>query len=103
MAFEYELPAVVSPLRRLPGGGSHHPQSVVTYRTEVYQAQGILTVELGIGLPEALTRLRAHAFRKDQSLAELFRQVMSGEVLLEPTEQFTADLESRNKEGTSAR
>jgi GAF domain-containing protein/ANTAR domain-containing protein len=40
-------------------------------RREVYQAQGMLMVELGISLTEALTRLRAMAFSEGLDINEL--------------------------------
>jgi hypothetical protein len=67
--------------------GSLHPgvETALTYRTEIYQAQGYVMVQLGIGLPDALVLMRAHAFVNDQTLAELAALIMSGEVELAPT------------------
>lgn len=53
----------------LPGGlGSD--------RAEVYQATGMVAVQMNAGLDEALARLRAHAFTTDASLAEVAQQVL---------------------------
>jgi hypothetical protein len=67
-----------------PSDGSLHPgvERVLTNRAEIYQAQGSVMAQLGISLPEALVRMRAHAFSQDQSLAELAALIMSGEVVL---------------------
>lgn len=51
-------------------------------RDQVHQAVGMLAVQLGVGLAEAFTRLRAHAMSHDLPLAELARQVITGEVRL---------------------
>ncbi len=51
-------------------------------RDQVHQAVGMLAVQLGLGLAEAFTRLRAHAICHDLSLAELARQVITREVHL---------------------
>ncbi|MHA6798708.1 GAF and ANTAR domain-containing protein [Bounagaea algeriensis] len=51
-------------------------------RDEVHQAVGVLAVQLGVGLQESFTRLRAHAMSHDLSLAELARQVITREVHL---------------------
>lgn len=42
----------------------------------------MLAVQLGVGLAESFVRLRAHATSHDLSLAELARQVITGEVRL---------------------
>ncbi|MDA8435871.1 MAG: GAF and ANTAR domain-containing protein [Actinomycetales bacterium] len=56
---------------------------VLSTRFEVYQAQGMLTVQLGVGLEEALLRLRAHAFAMGLSLVEVSRDVLSGTLVLQ--------------------
>jgi hypothetical protein len=50
----------------------------VQIRTEVYQAQGMVMVELGVSLAEALVRLRASAFAAGVPLNELARDVVAG-------------------------
>jgi ANTAR domain-containing protein len=47
-------------------------------RDPIYQAQGMVMVQLGVSLPEALARLRAHAFATDQLLADLAVDVLAG-------------------------
>jgi hypothetical protein len=56
---------------------------VLASRFEVHQAQGMLTVQLGVGLEEALVRLRAHAFANGRSLAVVARDVLAGILLIE--------------------
>jgi hypothetical protein len=56
---------------------------VFATRFEVHQAQGMLTVQLGVGLDEALARLRAHAFAQGRSLVEVARAVLAGTLVLE--------------------
>lgn len=46
-------------------------------RDLIYQAQGMLMVELGISLEEALARMRALAFASDQVLADLAADVVA--------------------------
>jgi AmiR/NasT family two-component response regulator len=48
------------------------------YRAEVARAQGMVMVDLGVGLAEALVLLRAHAFAGDVMLIDLARRVISG-------------------------
>jgi hypothetical protein len=52
-------------------------------RFEVHQAQGMLTVQLGVGLEEALARLRAHSFAHSRSLVEVARDILAGTLILE--------------------
>jgi AmiR/NasT family two-component response regulator len=51
-------------------------------RDQVYPAQGMVMVQLGVSLPEALARLRAHAFATDQDLADLAADVLAGRLHL---------------------
>ena len=50
----------------------------VDHKAEIYQAQGVLVVALGVPLLEAMVRLRAHAFALDLPLIELARMVLAG-------------------------
>jgi len=50
---------------------------------EVYQAQGMVMVDLGITLAEALERLRTHAFVEGRPLADVARDVVAGRLRLE--------------------
>lgn len=51
-------------------------------RDRVYQAQGMVMVHLGVSLPEALARMRAHAFASDQDLADLAADILTGRTRL---------------------
>lgn len=57
-----------------PGPGWATP---VTYRAEVHQATGMVSVQLGVGLAEALARLRAFAFGRDLLLADVAADVVA--------------------------
>jgi hypothetical protein len=52
--------------------------SALDYRVEIYQAQGMLMVALGVGLAEALARMRAHAFSHGLPLIDLAHEVIAG-------------------------
>lgn len=56
---------------------------VVAPRTVIYQAQGMVMVDLGVSLPEALARLKAHAFSTGHSLADVARDVVEGRTTLD--------------------
>jgi hypothetical protein len=55
--------------------------TVLDHRAEIYQAQGMVMVDLGVEPVEALSRMRAHAFGTSQPLIELARDIVSGFVL----------------------
>lgn len=47
----------------------------------IYQAQGKVMVELGVSLPEALARMRAHAWATGQDLTELAQEILAGRTM----------------------
>lgn len=79
--------ATTTLLRGQEKAGSDHPppglDDVLATRFEVHQAQGMLTVQLGVGLEEAMLRLRAHAFADGRSLVEVARDVLAGALVIE--------------------
>ena len=56
-------------------------------RFEVYQAQGMVMVQLGVGAAEALSRLRAYAYAHDQRLRDVANDVIGRRVVLEPDDR----------------
>lgn len=57
-------------------------QDVLQIRVEVYQAQGMVMVQLGVSLAEALSRLRAFAYAEEHDLNELAAAIIDGTVRL---------------------
>jgi hypothetical protein len=53
-------------------------------RGEIHQAQGMVTVDLGVDLAEALSLMRAHAFSRDLSLLDVAREILAGTRLPAP-------------------
>lgn len=53
------------------------------FSAEVYQAAGMITVQLEVDLPEALARLRAHAYAEERPLREVARDVVARQLRLE--------------------
>ncbi|MCE0487236.1 GAF and ANTAR domain-containing protein [Ornithinimicrobium sediminis] len=49
---------------------------------ELYQAQGMVMVQLGISLGEAMVRIRAHAYAQDQRLGDVARAITGGTLFL---------------------
>jgi hypothetical protein len=48
-----------------------------TFRAQVHQAAGMISVQLGVSLAEALVRLRARAFAEDRLIAEVAADVVA--------------------------
>jgi hypothetical protein len=48
-----------------------------TYRAEVHQATGMISVQLDVPLAEALVRLRAHAYSQDRLIADVAADVVA--------------------------
>ena len=63
---------------RAPGGPW---RPLLEDRDEIHQAQGMVMVDLGVGLAEAMVRMRAHAFARGVSLVELAREIVAGRAL----------------------
>jgi GAF domain-containing protein len=53
-------------------------------RLEVYQAQGMVMVQLGVGAEEALARLRAYSYAHERRLGEVADDVICRRLAIEP-------------------
>jgi hypothetical protein len=53
-------------------------------RAEVYQAIGMVSVQLGVSLEEAFVRLRAHAFADSAALGDVAGDVVGRKLRFEP-------------------
>jgi hypothetical protein len=56
---------------------------VLQSRFPVYQAQGMVMVQLGVPLTEALARLRAHAYSESRTLGDVARDIVARTLILE--------------------
>ena len=56
---------------------------MMSYRTELYQAQGMVMVDLGVPVDEAMVRLRAYAFAHERRLSEVARDIVAGRLRLD--------------------
>ena len=59
-------------------GGLEAGVSTSLERAIVYQAQGMVMVDLGVSLGEAIVRMRGRAFAENLSLEELARRIVDG-------------------------
>ena len=58
-------------------GGEGWLDHAVAHRAEVHQATGMVSIQLDISAPEALARMRAHAFVYDRLLIHVARDVVA--------------------------
>jgi GAF domain-containing protein len=64
--------------RAAPGAAADGlDDEVVGQRAELFQAQGMVAVQLGISLVDALARLRAHAYAEDRALGDVACDVVA--------------------------
>jgi hypothetical protein len=59
-------------------------EAAVTSRSELFQAQGMVMIQLGVSLAEAMSRLRAHAYAQNRRLGDIARDVVARRLELEP-------------------
>ena len=54
---------------------------------EIYQAQGMVMIQLAVPLADAMSRLRAYAYANDRSLSEVARDIVARTLTLERDER----------------
>jgi AmiR/NasT family two-component response regulator len=52
-------------------------------RAQLFQAQGMVMVQLGVPLGEAMMRMRAYAFAKNRRLDDVARDIVTRRLTLE--------------------
>ncbi len=57
-----------------------------SYRLEVHQATGMVSVQLGVPIDEAFLRLRAYAYSRERNIDDVARDVVAGRLQLLPEE-----------------
>ena len=74
-----------------PGALSEELGSGQDFRLAVHQAAGMVSVQLGVSIDEAVLRLRAHAFAVDEPVSEVARRVVARQLRLDdPTDDVPA-------------
>ncbi|TCO48983.1 GAF and ANTAR domain-containing protein [Actinocrispum wychmicini] len=69
---------------------THHPpggrptDGFPLSRTEVHQAAGMISAQLGVPMEEAMMRLRAYAFAHERTIADVARDVVTRRLRLNP-------------------
>lgn len=60
-------------------------------RAEVHQATGMVSVQLGIGLADALARLRAYAYARDRRISDVAADVVARRLAFSPEPGIEVD------------
>ncbi len=64
-------------------GLSDDLDAALTHRSELHQAQGMVMIQLGVTLIEAMSRLRAHAFAHESSLGQVAQDIVGRKLRLD--------------------
>jgi hypothetical protein len=64
-----------------------HLSRALATHAEIHQAQGMVTVDLDVGLDEAMALMRSHAFGRNVPLLELAQSILAGERLSRPQDE----------------
>jgi GAF domain-containing protein len=67
-------------------GAVSNGDAVSGYRAEIPQAQGMIMVQLGVTIADALLRLRAYAYAEERPLFDVARDVVAGRLRFDHTE-----------------
>ncbi len=65
------------------GDGTPALDDALDNRFELYQAQGMVAVQLGVPLDEAMIRIRAHSYARNRSLSDIADDIIAGRLALE--------------------
>jgi GAF domain-containing protein len=60
-----------------PGAAAHGLSEAVNSRAELFQAQGMVMIQLGIPITDALARMRAYAYAENRPLADVARDIVA--------------------------
>jgi hypothetical protein len=66
-----------------PGMPADGLDEAMDSRAELFQAQGMVMVQLGVTLAEAIARMRAHAYAENRPLADVARDVVARRLRLD--------------------
>ena len=80
----------------VPAGLVYSDDGFAERRAEVHQAAGMMSVQLGIAVSDALARLRAHAFVEDRRLADVAGDVVARRCRFHPDGGDSAPRDGHN-------
>lgn len=84
-----------------PGQLDPRDHDALATHGHIYQAQGMVMVDLGVTLPQALALMRAHAYAAGQDLASLATDIVARRSRLPQDRPRDGDIENeaRDKDG----
>jgi hypothetical protein len=68
----------------IPGAAAEGLDEAIEHSAELFQAQGMVMVQLGVSLAEALVRIRAHTYAQNRRLTDVARDVVAGRLHFDP-------------------
>lgn len=68
----------------VPGSAADGFDRAVEHSAELFQAQGMVMVQLGVSLAEALVRIRAHTFAENRRLDDVARDIVARRLRFDP-------------------
>lgn len=80
---EAAMTVLLDAQERTGAGGPSAVDHALGNRLEVYQAQGMVHVQLGVSLSEAMVRLRGYAYAHDRPLGEVAADVVARRLVFE--------------------
>lgn len=83
------------------GSGPRGLEKAMADQSELYQAQGMVKVQLGVSLADAMARLRAHAYATEQRLSDVAREVVQRRLRLDQ-DTTSGDIDLRSDFGEGA-
>ena len=88
LAFADAATEVVLHLQHHSGDGGAQPELIgpIDSRAEVHQATGMITIQLGVSLAEALLRLRAHAYASGRTVSAIAADVVDRRMFFDDSE-----------------
>ena len=67
-----------------PGGLAAELETLSSSRAEIHQATGMVAVQLGVSMADALVRLQAHAYVEGRTPSDVARDVVGKRLRLRP-------------------
>ena len=68
----------------VPGAAADGLDEAIEHSAELFQAQGMVMVQLGVSLAEALVRIRAHTYAENRRLNDVARDIVARRLRFDP-------------------
>ena len=68
----------------IPGAAANGLDEAIEHSPELFQAQGMVMVQLGVPLAEALVRIRAHTYAENRRLNDVARDIVARRLRFDP-------------------